>query len=101
MEGVSTAAEIDIDPATLPVGTTLRRWYHGVLYVVEIVFPPAKGSQLSRRARRLGWWRYRYNGQRYKTLTAIAYEITGDRYMSGNRFFGLRKRRRGHRCLRK
>ena len=36
-----------------------------------------------------------YRGERFKTLSAIAFIVTGDRWMSGNRFFGLRGRKRG------
>lgn len=33
---------------------------------------------------------YHYNGNEYKSLSAIAFEITGTKW-NGNRFFGVRK----------
>ena len=33
---------------------------------------------------------YHYNGSEYKSLSAIAFEITGTKW-NGNRFFGVRK----------
>ncbi len=51
----------------------MREW-NGVAHIVDIV----EGG-------------YRYRSKQYKSLTAIAYEITGARW-SGPRFFGLKPR---------
>lgn len=82
---------VDLDARTLPPGTMLRRWYKGRCHVVRIELP----LTITPEAEAKGWWRYVYMGRYYKTLSAIAREITGEYRMSGNRFFGLRKRRRG------
>lgn len=87
---VDLPPQVELDASDLPVGAILIRRYKGEEHMVLVLDPIHSGE----RARRRGWWRYEYNGRRYKTLSAIAYEITGDRYMSGNRFFGLRLRRR-------
>jgi hypothetical protein len=79
----------DLDAGDLPEGVELTRWFKGVFHVVTITYP----TTTTQKAEARGWWRYKYNGRRYKTLSAIAYVITGDRWMSGNRFFGLRARR--------
>ena len=95
---------VDLDARDIPVGAVLRRWYNDRLYLVRIV----RAATTTKAAGRRGWWRYKYSsehpaepgrGKRWKSLSAIAYAITGDRYMSGNRFFGLRPRR--GRCRRK
>lgn len=85
--------EVDLDAADLPEGTRLRRWYCGRCHIVDVVAPVGATAA----ARRRKWWRYRYCGRRYKTLTAIAREITGRPFVSGNTWFGLRRRRRGRR----
>lgn len=87
---------IDLDASMLPVGAILRRTYGGEVHVVEVVLPRVKIARRRDRevASRRRWWRYMYRGKVYKTLTAIAREITGDPTMSGNRFFGLRRLRR-------
>lgn len=81
---------VPIDPRTLPVGTLLRRWYDGREHVVEvgrcITVTPAAAPN--------GWWRYRYDGKLYRTLTAITRVITGQKNWSGPQFFGLRPRAR-------
>ncbi len=87
--------DLDLDAGDLPVGTKLARSYKGRVYEVFVRPPLAYGGRNPDSARRRRWWRYEYRGKRYKTLSAIAALITGDRYMSGNRFFGLRLRRRG------
>lgn len=80
-----------LDAKDLPVGTVLVRWYSGRKYEVKVVDPPTlMEDQVGDR----GWWRYMWAGRRYKSLSAIAYRITGNRFESGNRFFGLRPRRR-------
>ena len=81
--------DVDIDSENLPEGAILRRWYKDRCYVVNVVCPVTTTAAAARR----GWWRYQWNDTRYKTLSAIAYLITGDRTMSGHRFFGLRSRR--------
>ena len=60
-------------PARRPrPGAQLMREWNGVAHIVEIV----DGG-------------FRYRGETYKSLTAVAYEITGARW-SGPRFFGLK-----------
>jgi hypothetical protein len=84
---LSVRLQIDLDAADLPVGAVLWRWFRGRLYCVEIVDPIAvEGAKPH-------WWRYKYNGKRYCTLTNVAFAITGEKNLSGNRFFQLRKRR--------
>lgn len=62
-------------PARQPrAGTQLMREWNGVPHIVDIV----DGGFL-------------YRGQKYRSLTAIALEITGAHW-SGPRFFGLRTR---------
>ena len=62
-------------PARRPrSGAQLMREWNGVAHIVDIV----DGG-------------YRYRDQTHKSLTAIAYEITGARW-SGPRFFGLKSR---------
>lgn len=80
---------INYDSSDLPVGAVLRRQYLGTMYEVTV----EAGLTTMPRAAERGWWRYRYKGRLWKTLSAIAYDITGNRYMSGNRFFRLRSRR--------
>ncbi|AXE66428.1 hypothetical protein BBF93_12750 [Hyphomonas sp. CACIAM 19H1] len=66
------------DQAVVPAGSSLRsgsrlvRDWNGVTHVVDV----AKGG-------------YRYQGRVYRSLSAIAREITGARW-SGPRFFGLK-----------
>jgi hypothetical protein len=81
--------QLDVDASDLPEGALLWRWYRGRLYCVEIVYPVTTTQAAGDR----GWWRYRYLGRRWRTLSAVARLITGDPTMSGNRFFGLRRRR--------
>ncbi len=61
-------------PISLKPGTRLVREWRGVTHTVLIHVDG-----------------FEWNGQRYKSLTLIAREITGARW-SGPRFFGLRKR---------
>lgn len=58
------------------VGTRLTREWHGRRHHVEVI----DGG-------------FEYQGQRYRSLTAIARRITGARW-SGPRFFGIAGRRR-------
>ena len=85
---------VDLDAVELVPGLQLQRWFKGELHVVDIV---SSKQHCTHEASLHGWWRYIYRGKRYKTLSAIAREITGEYRCSGNRFFGLRKRRRGKR----
>lgn len=80
---------IDLSAADLPIGAIIRRTYKGKVYTVTVEAGLLNAPGSAER----GWWRYRYRGRLWKTLSAIAYDITGDRYMSGNRFFRLRQRR--------
>lgn len=83
---------VDFRAGDLLVGTLLRRSFKGVEHVVYIVPPPADAPESWRRR---GWGRYVYRGERHKSLTSIAHLIVGDAdpRISGNRFFGLRRRR--------
>lgn len=87
------ATGVDINARHIPCDATITRMYCGRRYVVEVVDPP---SAITPAAQRRGWWRYVFQGERFKSLSAIAFKITGDRFMSGHRFFGLRGRRRGN-----
>lgn len=88
----------DLQAQDLPAGTTLTRTYLGEVFVVEIAQvgynPNRSNGTLTKAERRRKMWRYWYKGVRWRTLSAIAFEITGDRYHSGNRFFGLSRSRR-------
>lgn len=93
---------ISRQPGDLPVGARVVRTYKGRTHVVEVVKAAGRPSS----AKRPDWGRYLYNprdpadprsGHRYKSLSAVAYAITGLRYQSGARFFGFRSypRRKG------
>lgn len=86
-----TAPDADWRSSDLGVGSKITREYLGVVHTVYVV--TATTSRTVNPVR--GWHRYIYRGERFKTLSAIAAKITGDRYMSGDRFFRLRRRRRG------
>jgi hypothetical protein len=62
-----------LPPISLKAGTRLVREWRGVTHTVLV---QAQG--------------FEWNGQRYRSLTAIVHEITGAHW-SGPRFFGLRK----------
>ena len=79
---------VDYRAEDIPVGSVLRCTWKGDQYTVHVV-PPTSSKQEHK-----GWWRYVYEGKRYKTLSAIAKIITGDENLSGNRLFRLRRRRR-------
>ena len=99
---LATAPGVELDSADLPLGTTLRRFFKGRHYVVQVVRPIYPGGVDLEVARSRGWWRYLYEGRLYKTLSAVTFEITGERHLSGNRFFGLRlRRRRWRRAIRR
>jgi hypothetical protein len=70
------ASDLAVAPAgpSLRSGSRLVRDWNGVTHVVDVV----KGG-------------YRYQGRIYRSLSAIAREITGARW-SGPRFFGLKGR---------
>jgi len=59
------------DPRLPPVGTVLRREYRGEVVAVTI-----------------GADDFEYKGQKYRSLSAVANEVTGSRW-NGLRFFGL------------
>jgi len=79
---------VDYSSIDLAPGAVLRTTWNGQEYTVSVVEPT--GSQQMHK----GWWRYIYEGERYKTLSAVARKITGNASLSGNRFFKLRRRRR-------
>lgn len=83
---------VDFEARDLTVGSMLRRTYSGQDHIVYVVPPPASAPPAWRKR---GWGRYLYGGERHKTLTAIARRIVGhaDEHVSGNRFFGLRRKR--------
>lgn len=87
----------DLDAGDLPYGTILRRRYDDEEHVVEVVRWGGFLNTLDAEQRAVtvkrGWWRYMYRGKRYKTLSAITTEITGNYTLSGNRFFGLWRRK--------
>lgn len=78
---------VDHCAADLPVGVYLVVLYRGRSHRCFVV-PPLPDNPR-------GFHRYVYQGERYRTLSAVALAITGDRNLSGNRFFKLRRRRRG------
>lgn len=74
---VRSAAQVALEPRDSrvpPVGTVLRRIFNGVTHRVTIC---AEG--------------FTYEGERYKSLSAIARHITGTPW-NGFLFFGLKKR---------
>ena len=85
---------VDFDARDLVEGTKLSTEYNGETHWVYVV-PCPDGVPSTWAAHR--WGRYVWRGDRYKSLTAIARRIVGpsDPRISGNRFFGLRRRRRG------
>jgi len=72
--GITTCGTTHSTP-TLP-GTTLSRKYKGTTHLVKVL---PKG--------------FEYNGQHYRSLSAIAKEITGSHW-NGFVFFGLTKKER-------
>lgn len=88
---------VDFTSSDLPIGSVLVRAWGGVehrVYVVPPIGGPKRPARKATFAER-GWGRYVYRGTRYRSLSAVAFAITGDRTLSGNRFFRLRRRRRG------
>jgi len=92
---------VPVDSRDLPEGASIRRLWKGEVHEVFVrhafapppVNRPAKEYRRQKAADR-GWWRYEYKGKRYKTLSAVARRITGNPTVSGNWFFGLRRRRK-------
>ena len=77
---------VDYRQEDLAVGSILTTTYKGETFTVKVVPPiPINGR---------GLWRYVYEGERYRSLSAIAALVTGDPTLSGNRFFKLRRRRK-------
>ncbi len=85
---------VDFDATDLVEGSKLATEYNGVTHWVYVV-PCPDGVPATWGPRR--WGRYVYRGNRHKSLTSIARLIVGpsDPRISGNRLFGLRRRRRG------
>ena len=77
VEGTLTRKAQIADPRNPVVGTKLIREWDGVAHTVTVL--------------REG---FDWDGQRYKSLSAVARAITGTRW-NGYRFFGLRERKRG------
>ena len=80
---------INFDASDFPPGTIFRRFYGGEWHEVKIGRQDVPPTRYPGVAQRRCWWRYIYRGKKYKSLSAIAYKITGRRFLSGNRFFGL------------
>lgn len=83
---------VDLDARDLLVGSRLRRTFNAVEHVIYVV-PARTDAPASWRSR--GWGPCVYRGVRHKLLTGNASLIVGaaDPRISGNRFFGLRRRR--------
>ena len=77
VEGTLTRKAQIADPRNPVVGTKLIREWDGVAHTVTVL--------------REG---FDWDGQRYKSLSAVARAITGTRW-NGYRFIGLRERKRG------
>lgn len=97
-----TGSGVDFRAGDLQPGTCIRRTYLGEEHIVYIVrstsdFYAHKRASSRRVARRRGFGRYLYRERRFRSLSAVARRITGDPTLSGNRFFHLRRRRRGRR----
>lgn len=86
---------VDLDPVTmLRPGHTFCRVFHGERHEVFVVHPTAVPGAAAKR----GWWRYWYRGERYRSLSGLASQITGRRTENGSVFFGFRRRRRKTTC---
>jgi hypothetical protein len=77
VEGTLTRKAQIADPRNPVVGTKLIREWDGIAHTVTVLKECFEGD-----------------GQRYKSLSAVARAITGTRW-NGYRFFGLRERKRG------
>ena len=75
VEGKKVRKSVISDPRNPVIGTRLVREWNGVEHVITVL--------------RDG---FDWQGQRYKTLSAIARKITGTQW-NGYRFFGLRERK--------
>jgi hypothetical protein len=78
---------VDHRQSDLPVGVYLTVKYNGEQRTTFVV-PPIPDNPY-------GYWRYVFDGERYRTLSNVAQQITGDPNTSGNRFWRLRRRKRG------
>ena len=76
VEGTLTRKAQIADPRNPVVGTKLIREWDGIAHTVTVL---KEG--------------FEWGGQRYKSLSAVAREISGTRW-NGYRFFGLRERKR-------
>ena len=76
LEGKKVRKRVISDPRNPVIGTRLVREWDGVEHVITVL----KGG-------------FDWQGRRYKSLSAIARDITGTRW-NGYRFFGLRESRR-------
>jgi hypothetical protein len=76
VEGTLTRKAQIADPRNPVVGTKLIREWDGIAHTVTVL---KEG--------------FDWGGQRYKSLSAVAREISGTRW-NGYRFFGLRERKR-------
>ena len=83
---------VDHQAEDLNAGNMITIVYRGTQHTVYVIHPLAG---LSKAAQRRRWYRYVYRRKIYKSLSAIASFITGDPTINGNRFFRLRRRRRG------
>jgi hypothetical protein len=77
VEGTLTRKAQIADPRNPVVGTKLIREWDGIAHTVTVLKEC-----------------FEWDGQRYKSLSAVARAITGTRW-NGYRFFGLRERKRG------
>ena len=77
IEGKKVRSTVISDPRNPVIGTRLVREWDGVEHVVTVL----QGG-------------FDWQGRRYKSLSAIARDITGTQW-NGYRFFGLRENKRG------
>ncbi|WP_374589107.1 DUF2924 domain-containing protein [Novosphingobium sp.] len=77
VEGKKVRSTVISDPRNPVIGTRLVREWDGVEHVVTVL----QGG-------------FDWQGRRYKSLSAIARDITGTQW-NGYRFFGLRENKRG------
>lgn len=77
IEGKKVRSTVISDPRNPVIGTRLVREWDGVEHVITVL----QGG-------------FDWQGRRYKSLSAIARDITGTQW-NGYRFFGLRENKRG------
>ena len=77
VEGKKVRSTVISDPRNPVIGTRLVREWNGVEHVITVL----QGG-------------FDWQGRRYKSLSAIARDITGTQW-NGYRFFGLRENKRG------